>query len=356
MLHKQILDNLSNAVVMLDDNLVIDYMNPAAEMLFEASVRQLRKKRIDEWFSDRQTDLQILAEARDSGHPLTRREAKMRSQTNHELTVDYSINPVPLQQRTFLLIEFQARDRLMRIEREEELLSRHETARMLVRGLAHEIKNPLGGIRGAAQLLERELTDPSLHDYTRVIIEEADRLRNLVDRLLGPRQLPKIEAVNIHAILERVASLIDAESAGQVKIQRDYDPSIPEFEGDPEQLIQATLNIMRNGMQVLQDADIAEPQIKLRTRALRQITLGSEKHRLVCSVEIIDNGPGIPDEMLSKIFYPMVSGNPQGSGLGLSIAQSIINQHQGLIECTTEPGHTCFQLFIPLERNHDTVR
>ncbi len=354
--YKLILENLATAVVLLNKRLRIEYMNPAAEMLLEASVRQLNKKQITDWFTADGAELENLYESLHSGHPYTRREARLVNHNGHELTVDYSVNPVPGQGEAQLLIEIEARDRLMRIEREEELLSRHATARTLVRGLAHEIKNPLGGLRGAAQLLERELEDIRLHEYTQVIIDEADRLRNLVDRLLGPRKLPKIEAVNIHAILERVCSLIRAETAGQIEILRDYDPSIPELQGDAEQLIQAVLNIMRNSMQAMQSHQTPAPRILLRTRALRQITLGAERHRLVCCVDIVDNGPGIPEEILNKVFYPMVSGNPQGSGLGLSIAQSIINQHHGLIECRTEPGETCFQLYIPLEPKHESVR
>jgi len=355
-LHKQILDNLTTSVVLLNEQMVVQYANPAAEMLLEASIRRLRQTSITEWFALGDEELADLHSCMQTGHPYTHREAKLVTLGGTQLTVDYSINPLFLLQGKQLLIEIEARDRLMRIEREEELLTQHDTARSLVRGMAHEIKNPLGGIRGAAQLLERELHDPSLHDYTRVIIEEADRLRNLVDRLLGPRNLPKMESVNIHAILERVCNLIEAETRGALLLERDYDPSIPEFIGDAEQLIQAVLNILRNSMQAMQGAGTENPTIKIKTRAFRQVTLGAEKHRLVCSVEIIDNGPGIPEDILSKIFYPMVSGRAEGTGLGLSIAQSIINQHQGLIECDTRPGETRFQLFIPLELNHEPVR
>ncbi|WP_415889086.1 nitrogen regulation protein NR(II) [Neptuniibacter sp. SY11_33] len=354
--HKQIIENLSTAVVLLDGNLDVEYANPAAEMLLEASLRRLSQVSVAEWFSPEEHGIEDLRDCIDTGHPYTRREAKLVTQSGSVLTVDYSINPLFGLSGRQLLIEIEARDRLIRIEREEDLLNQHDTARSLVRGMAHEIKNPLGGLRGAAQLLERELPDPALHDYTRVIIEEADRLRNLVDRLLGPRKLPKLEDVNIHAILERVCQLIEAETKGSVSLLRDYDPSIPEFTGDAEQLIQAVLNILRNSMQAMQAAGTVEPTIQIKTRAFRQITLGAEKHRLVCSVEIVDNGPGIPEEILSKIFYPMVSGRAEGTGLGLSIAQSIINQHQGLIECETQPGETKFQLFIPLEISHEPVR
>lgn len=355
-MHKKILDNLGTSVVLMNSQLFIQYMNPAAEMLMAASARQLRRRDLTEWFVADAQQLEALKHSQESGHPYTRREAKLMNQAGQELTVDYIVNPLPMQGESWLLLEIEARDRLIRIEREEELLTRHATAQMLVRGLAHEIKNPLGGLRGAAQLLERELDDVALHEYTRVIIEEADRLRNLVDRMLGPRKLPNMTAVNIHAILERVCSLIAAETAGGIELVRDYDPSIPEFQGDSEQLIQAILNIMRNSMQALQASQTEHPTISLQTRTMRQITLGAEKHRLVCCLRIVDNGPGIPEEILSQIFYPMVSGRADGSGLGLSIAQSIINQHHGLIECDTRPGQTTFELFIPLELNHESVR
>jgi two-component system nitrogen regulation sensor histidine kinase GlnL len=355
-LHKQILENLSTAVVLLDAQMEVEFANPSAEVLLEASVRRLSQLNVVEWFAQTTAEKIELRHSFESGHPYTRREAKLLTQSGKSLTVDYCINPLFLSGQKYLLIEIEARDRLMRIEREEDLLAQHATARSLIRGLAHEIKNPLGGIRGAAQLLERELDGPELHDYTRVIIEEADRLRNLVDRLLGPRKLPKIEPVNIHAIIERVCTVITAESGEWLSIERDYDPSIPEFSGDSEQLIQAVLNIVRNSLQAMQSAQVVSPKIQLRTRALRQITLGAEKHRLVCCVDIVDNGPVIPDEILSSIFYPMVSGRAEGTGLGLSIAQSIINQHHGLIECQTRPGETKFQLFIPLELNHESAR
>ncbi len=348
--HKQILENLTGAVLVLDDNLCIQYMNPAAEMLLEASVRRLKDRPIEDWLSSSEDELAVLRQSLSSGHPYSKREARLVTQTGHVLTVDYSVNPVP---KAGILLEIQARDRLIRIEREEELLTRHASARVLVRGLAHEIKNPLGGIRGAAQLLDRELDREELHEYTQIIIEEADRLRNLVDRLLGPHKLPVIEQLNIHAVLEHVCRLVTAETEGRVEIVRDYDPSIPEFEGAKGQLIQAVLNIIRNAVQAMEEAATPVPKITLRTRALRQITLGTERHRLVCALEIIDNGPGIPEELSDTLFYPMVSSRAQGSGLGLSIAQSIVNQHRGLIEFTSVPGETRFNLFIPLESGHD---
>lgn len=354
--HKQTLENLSISVILLDTQLRIDYMNPAAEMLLEATAKRLSQCSVEQWLTSDPDELAVLKASIASGHPYTRREAKLLTMNGHELTVDYSVNPLPLNDTPMLLIEIQARDRLLRIEREEELLSHHAATRNLVRGLAHEIKNPLGGIRGAAQLLERELGDEALHEYTHVIIEEVDRLRNLVDRLLGSHKLPKREQVNIHGVLERVCALVNAECAGQIELKRDYDPSIPEFTGDSERIIQAVLNVVRNAMQALQENEIQSPEILLRTRAKRQVTVGSERYRLVCCLDIIDNGPGIPTDILSTVFYPMISGRADGSGLGLSIAQSIMNQHHGLIECSSEPGCTRFSLNIPLELSNENVR
>jgi two-component system nitrogen regulation sensor histidine kinase GlnL len=222
---------------------------------------------------------------------------------------------------------------------------------MLVRGMAHEIKNPLGGIRGAAQLLARELPDEGLKDYTNVIIAEADRLRNLVDRMLGSNKLPMLAMTNIHEVLERVCSLVEAETQGGITLVRDYDPSLPDVLIDREQMIQAVLNIVRNAMQAISaQNELRLGRITLRSRAMRQFTIGHIRHRLVAQIEIIDNGPGIPPELQDTLFYPMVSGRPDGTGLGLAITQNIISQHQGLIECDSHPGHTTFSIFLPLEQ------
>ena len=242
-------------------------------------------------------------------------------------------------------------DNQRRLSQEQLQHAQQIAARDLVRGLAHEIKNPLGGLRGAAQLLSKALPDPALKEYTQVIIEQADRLRNLVDRMLGSNKLPSLAMTNIHEVLERVASLIEAEAQGSITLVRDYDPSIPDLLIDREQLIQAVLNIVRNALQALSaQSDLRLGRISLRTRTLRQFTIGHTRHRLVVKMEIIDNGPGIPPELQETIFYPMVSGRPDGTGLGLAITQNIISQHQGLIECESHPGHTVFSIFLPLDQ------
>ena len=346
-----LLDNLTTAVLLLDAELRLQYMNPAAEMLLAVSGQRNHGQFISELFTESAEALAALRQAVSQAHPFTKREATLTSLNGHSLTVDYAVTPIPARRETLLLLEIHPRDRLLRITKEEAQLSKQETTKLLVRGLAHEIKNPLGGIRGAAQLLSRELHEPSLRDYTDVIIEEADRLRNLVDRMLGSNKLPSLAMTNIHEVLERVCSLVDLESQGRITLVRDYDPSIPDVLIDREQMIQAVLNIVRNAMQALASQnDLHLGRITLRTRALRQFTIGHTRHRLVCKVEIIDNGPGIPPELQDTIFYPMVSGRADGTGLGLAITQNIISQHQGLIECESHPGHTVFALFLPLEQ------
>ena len=217
--------------------------------------------------------------------------------------------------------------------------------RALVRGFAHEVKNPLGGLRGAAQLLEGELPDASLKEYTQIIISEADRLQKLVDEMLGPNRLPKKSLVNIHEVLERVRSLVLAEVPDGVQIKRNYDPSIPEFVADRDQLLQAVLNIVRNAIQAVEETGI----IELKTRIERQFTIGNVRHRHVLRIDITDNGPGIPEEMQHRIFYPMVTSRAEGTGVGLSIAQSLISRHDGLIECSSNEDGAKFTILLPLE-------
>ena len=349
--HRLLLDNLTTATLLLDAQLRLEYMNPAAEMLLAVSGQRSHGQFISELFTESAEALSALRQAVEHAHPFTKREALLTSLNGQSITVDYAVTPILHQGTTLLLLEVHPRDRLLRITKEEAQLSKQETTKMLVRGLAHEIKNPLGGIRGAAQLLARELPEEGLRDYTDVIIEEADRLRNLVDRMLGSNKLPSLSMTNIHEVLERVCSLIDAESQGGITLVRDYDPSLPDVLIDREQMIQAVLNIMRNAMQAIgHKNELRLGRISLRSRAMRQFTIGHVRHRLVARVEITDNGPGIPAELQDTLFYPMVSGRPDGTGLGLAITQNIISQHQGLIECDSHPGHTTFSIFLPLEQ------
>ena len=237
-----------------------------------------------------------------------------------------------------------------RFDREERLLTLAQANKELVRNLAHEIKNPLGGIRGSAQLLEMELADRELAEYTQVIIHEADRLQVLVDRLLDPHRRPKMVGdVNIHELCERVRTLVLAEFPRGLAVVRDYDTSLPEFRGDREQLMQVLLNIVRNAAQALAERIArGDARIVLRTRAARQVTIARERQRLALELHVQDNGPGVPPALLDRIFHPLVSGRDGGTGLGLTLAQSFVEQHRGTIECESAPGRTLFRILLPL--------
>ena len=260
-----------------------------------------------------------------------------------KLHLSCTVTPIQLEQYA-LLLEFHTIDRPLKLAREEQMLDQTQANRLLLRNLAHEIKNPLGGIRGAAQLLEQELEKPALREYTQVVIQEADRLRSLMEKLLTPQHVPHFSALNIHEVLERVRSVVLAELPEGLLIQRDYDLSLPELHGDKEQLIQVVLNIVRNAAQAMQ----GHGTITLRTRIARQVTLMKKRHRLAIAVQIIDNGPGIPGHLRDKIFYPLVSGRADGHGLGLTLAQDFVSQHQGSIEFESEPGRTSFTVMLPL--------
>jgi two-component system, NtrC family, nitrogen regulation sensor histidine kinase GlnL len=239
-----------------------------------------------------------------------------------------------------LLAELRPIEQQLRIEREARIESEQQANRELIRNLAHEIKNPLGGLRGSAQLLERELERQELREYTQVIIKEADRLQTLMDRMLTPHRTPRLEPVGVHEVLERVRSLVRAEFG--IEIVRDYDPSLPEFLGDREQLIQAVLNIARNSAQV------GSKHITFKTRALRQVTILKQRHRLALELQVIDDGPGVPEEIQDRIFNPLVSGREGGTGLGLSLAQTFVHYHHGVIEFESRPGRTIFRILLPL--------
>ncbi len=348
-IYKHLADTLNTAVVVVTPELLIDYINPSAEALLAVSKDSVSKHPFSELFRDADSITEALVSAVSANHHFTSRRTRLTLAGGSKITVDYSVTP--LGGDNGLLIEVQPLDRLLRISREERLISSQATTRNLVRGMAHEIKNPLGGIRGAAQLLARELPSPELEEYTNIIIDEADRLRNLVDRMLGPHQMPDVQTLNIHQVLERVATIISAETPS-LPLIRDYDPSIPDIEGDQELLIQAVLNITRNAMQALTSPEQAnDAQLTLRTRIQRHFTIGKTHHALICRLDVIDNGPGIPEELIGNIFYPMISGRAEGTGLGLSISQTLITQHQGLVECESQPGNTQFSIYLPLTQD-----
>ena len=344
------LDLLSSAVILLDAGLVIQYMNPAAENLFAISARQLLRRPLAQLLGEPPGLAAALDNALANNWSYTGQNLTTHRHGAEPLHLDCTVTPVEAG-NIRLLLEFRHIDQQLKTEREERLAEQQQANRELIRNLAHEIKNPLGGIRGSAQLLERELANPQLHEYTQVIIKEADRLQELMNRLLSSHRLMQPQPLNIHDILERVRSLILAEFPDEV-VKRDYDTSLPDATGDREQLIQAILNIVRNAAQALE----GRGEIILRTRAQRQATLAKRRYRLALQLQVIDNGPGIPEAIRDQLFYPLVSGREGGSGLGLTLAQNFIQQHHGSIEVDSRPGRTCFTVMLPLHENHEETR
>ncbi|MEQ1546231.1 nitrogen regulation protein NR(II) [Methyloglobulus sp.] len=342
---KRILDHLNTATLLFNSDLSLVYVNTAAEILLADSARHLVGVGATELFKFSDPALLInLQQCLTMAEPLVDHELIL-DRMGQSFTVNLCATPLLVDDRVNeILVELQRMDNHLRISKEEQLLSQQNTARLLVRGLAHEIKNPLGGLRGAAQLLNMELEDPDLKEYTQIIIAESDRLQGLMDKLLGPNKPPDFTVINVHEVLERVRQLVDAETSGSVKIICDYDPSIPDIRADRNLLIQAVLNIAKNAVQALD----GKGQIILKSRIQRNQVIGRQHHKLAVKVDIIDNGSGIDPDLKERIFYPMITGRADGTGLGLSIAQSLINQHNGLIECHSEPGSTVFSIILPI--------
>ena len=341
-----LLDQLATAIVCLDSSLNVSFLNQSAESLFSISARKAVGEHCRGLHGVPESLISRLAESLETGQPFSDRQVTLDDGNDGSIQVDCLISPVRgLVEGRGLLMEVQAVDRQLRIAREEALFAQQEHSRSLLRGLAHEIKNPLGGLRGAAQLLERELPNEDLRDYTSIIIKEADRLQQLLDRMLGPGSLPQLSELNIHEPLEHVRKILIADAGNNVSVISDYDPSIPDFKSDWNRLIQVFLNIGVNALAAVGKAG----NIRFKTRIVNNQTIGLHRHRLVIAAQIIDDGPGISDDMIDQIFYPMVTGRSGGTGLGLSIAQQTINQLGGLIECNSKPQNTVFTVYIPLE-------
>lgn len=345
-LQNRVLEGMSSVVLLFDADLMLAYINPAGETLFEQSARHMVGVPYGELIQHREenTTSKWIEEIK-SGHSFTRHEVPLVLLNGNEIIVNLTILPLTNRtDKTEYLLEIVPVERWLRITRDEQRAEQQEVTQEILRGLSHEIKNPLGGLRGAAQLLERELPDQDLKEYTQVIIREADRLQALVNRILGPAGLPKFKDVNIHEVLEQVRSLISIEVNDAIQIHRDYDPSVPDIKADHDMLIQALLNIARNACEALGE----KGNLTFRTRVVRKYTIGLQRHKLVACIEVIDDGPGIPADIREKIFFPMVTSRAEGTGLGLSISQSLIQQHDGLIECQSEPGHTVFSIILPI--------
>ncbi|MFO1454735.1 MAG: nitrogen regulation protein NR(II) [Steroidobacteraceae bacterium] len=342
-----LLDALATGIVVLDSQLCVVYANVAAQNLLAMSFNQARGRPFSDLFSESNGMIATLKRARDTGDTYSEREVSVRpAATPRETRVlDITMTPLDGMTGTQLLLELSDETQRTRLTRESELRARLDGSRMMTRQLAHEIRNPLGGLRGAAQLLERELGTPSLREYTQVIIGEADRLTALVDSMAGPKVLPQKQRMNVHEICEHVHHLLRGEARASVAVDRDYDPSVPDGEFDKNQLVQAMLNIARNAMQAVGDRG----RIVLRTRVVSNASIGLDRHRLAVRIEVEDDGPGVPDSIRDSLFYPLVTGRPNGTGLGLAVAQEIVTRNGGAIEFQSEPGRTVFAIQLPLE-------
>jgi two-component system nitrogen regulation sensor histidine kinase GlnL len=349
----ELLDALVTGVFLLDADLTVTYLNAAAQTLIGLGHNQAVGRRITELARGAETLLPLIERAREDGEPVVQRELAWPVPGGADRILDCAVTLVSMGSgatggRTTLLLEIEDITQHRRLTRENALIAQLGGSRLMVRQLAHEIKNPLGGLRGAAQLLDRELLDPNLREYTRIIISEADRLTQLLNSMLGPGSPPAKELVNVHELLERVYHLLRSEASPDIEIERDYDPSLPPLTVDPHHIIQAMLNLGRNALQALEGGAVSAPRLVLRTRAASNVSLGACRHRLVASVQFEDNGPGVPAEIRDTLFYPLVSGRADGSGLGLGIAQDLVSRHGGLIEFDSMPGRTTFVISLPI--------
>src|SRR5580658_5345960 len=345
-----LLDVLSTGVIMLDSHLCVVYANVGAQDLLAVGLNQARGHPLTELFEDSQPLAVLLRRALERTEPCAGHELPLVSratQAHREpVVVDVTVTPLEGQVTgTHLLIELADARTRQRISRESEMLWHLDGSRLMLRQLGHEIKNPLGGLRGAAQLLDRELRDGGLKEYTTVIINEADRLRGLVDSMLGPSRPPQKSLVNIHELCEHVFHLLRSEAPECLIIERDYDPSLPNAQFDRNEIVQALLNVARNAMQAV---DPTAGRVTLRTRVLTNINISTVRHRLVANIQVEDNGHGVPPELQRSVFYPLVTTRRTGSGLGLAVAQDLVTRHHGIVELESQPGHTIFSLLLPL--------
>ncbi|MFT5881391.1 MAG: two-component system nitrogen regulation sensor histidine kinase GlnL [Moritella sp.] len=342
---QSLLNNLVSSVFVLDNDLHIKYLNPAGEQLLGASASRILNLKITDVIEYTTLDLSLLSSTIKTGQGFTDNEVSIVID-DRQLLVEISATLTNFSQDPCILIEARQIDLQKKISQELYQHVQQQAAQELVRGLAHEIKNPLGGLRGAAQLLEKELDSAELKEFTGIIIEQADRLRALVDRLLGPQKPGKQTILNIHSVIEKVKQLVELDLAPGITIHRDYDPSIPDFEMESDLLQQALLNIISNAIQVLN----GHGNIRIITRTAHQVNIQGQKYRLCAEIKIVDDGPGIPAHIKDTLFYPMVTARQGGTGLGLSIAQNLIKQHKGKIECNSWPGHTEFAIYLPLRK------
>lgn len=342
-----LLEEANTAFIVISDDFKLIYVNPASELLLSQSAQRLYQQSLQQlagYYHFNPASIEKLFVDRNS---FTENEVTLRID-GHPVLIAVSATYLNFKNADHAILEMRCIEQQRKFSQVHYQEHQQKVAQDLVRGLAHEIKNPLGGLRGAAQLLESELPDPELREFTQIIIDQADRLTALVNRLLGPQKVGQRATHNIHSVLEKVRKLVCMDLPDFINIKVDYDPSIPDFEMQPDQLQQAFLNIMQNAIQALDGQPAAHGQITLRTRTAHQVTINGFPQRLAAEIKIIDNGPGIPEDLKDTLFYPMVTGKSNGTGLGLSIAQELIKQHNGRIECQSSKGHTEFLIYLPM--------
>lgn len=342
----RIIDNLATAVLLFDKDLKLQFINSAAEGLLSVSYKRVEGMTPKQIWPASSFFYEAIHRALFSGSTCVERGVDLILGINQIIKVDCMITPlVENDKAEEILVELVDADAFVRVMHETRQQTVQEAAKESVQGMAHEIKNPLGGIRGAAQLLEAELKDEELREYTQIIINESDRLRNFIDRMLTTSNQPVKTEMNIHEVLEYIISVVRAENTNSINIIKDYDPSIPDIKADREQIIQAVLNLIRNAVQAIGD----DGSITLKTRIRRHVTIQHKLNRYIIELNIIDDGPGVPEEIESGVFYPLVTGRAEGTGLGLSIAQQLIQSHGGLINYERKEDNTYFSILLPME-------
>ena len=342
-----LLEEANTAFIVISADLQLIYANPACELLLSQSRQRLYQQTLKQLAKHYHFNPASIEKVFVDRNSFTENEVTLRVD-GHSLLIALSASYLSFKNADHVLLEMRCIEQQRKFSQEHYQEHQQKAAQDLVRGLAHEIKNPLGGLRGAAQLLESELSEPDLKEFTQIIIEQADRLSALVNRLLGPQEIGLRTTHNIHSVLEKVRKLVCLDLPDFIKIKVDYDPSIPDFEMQPDQLQQAFLNIVQNAVQALDSNTDGHSEITLRTRTAHQVTINGSPHRLAAEIKIIDNGPGIPEDLKDTLFYPMITGRSDGTGLGLSIAQELIKQHNGRIECQSCEGHTEFLIYLPM--------
>ena len=355
---QQILEQLTVAIFLLDDDGQIRFCNQSAAMLFGQGRKKMQQQSFWQTLVYHTFPVQLLDELWQHGRSFADNDVEFVFPDGRHLVVEVTANQASIDGKTQCLLQIRHNDNLRKINQENNQKHHISASRHLTRGLAHEIKNPLGGIRGAAQLLGRNLDSEELQEFTQLIIEQSDRLRDLVDRLLGPNTPPKHMASNIHVVLERVYNLTKLDKPERIKLEKDYDPSLPDTVLDPNLIEQAVLNIVKNAVQALslytpsQD-ETYQPKVTIKTRFAGSKVLHDKRYRQVLRISILDNGPGISEELKDTLFYPLVTNKSDGNGLGLSIAQTLIDQHKGSIEVESWPGQTEFSIFLPVTQENN---